>query len=765
PENSEESTGGNREAIAIRLNAARLTGHAEKKEIVFIYLPGRFYAATQLVDLSTAEHTKGGIRYAEPQARANDPKQRNITEVGFDIVKGAYEDLNNLSNSQYPKNVLAGIGYAGAKTYFGVHQDAVSIKDDNLRSWARAMVDVGLMEVYDGGPDVGMSSANQETIIAGINRRYTRHLMNEIRSLLDHKVDVFNLNLSTYGEALAEIERKTGKIFLNDSLIGFMRKRLLLALPKGKENGSLIMEKVFTTQLKNEIGKIIGSAVTGGSAKVGAISHVELAVTGDSTWHSIKAILDYKALDPTTLKTAVVGAGDVGGSIALKMARQGLKVIAISDINGVVHKPAGFTVAELQNLNNTVPGKRNVLTWMPEQPGVEHLRGPDILDKNKVDIDLLVPAAMGGLINAKSIELLRKAEDDPTREPLIIIEGSNNAFVGMEEELKKRGILAVSGMSVNFGGVKGSTKEAMAKHQLTVRELREILLQPTSGDPVPTAINTDVTERITVKLNESGTELGTVVVHNGLVVAKDMEEITLGSNLDPLNGRLYNRGDDLGYSIVAMQRRLAWNNFVVVQDLEGRVNESNHPNIPEDEVFDFLDPLDQIKLELYDEIQQIARRNNTMVMELATKFDMTPTEAVVRLAKALGQRKADIYAATEGSDLVQREAIVKQFKSQGFFMVDHIMRNIAAIQIASQSDLILELIQTAPSTDTPELATTKTTIRFDANGYIVADEAMTAELSAAAQPLQTRRQTRSMVVQALTNAETSAEINEAFVDA
>ncbi|MGE0267326.1 MAG: ARMT1-like domain-containing protein [Candidatus Omnitrophota bacterium] len=703
------------EAIALRFDGVKMTGIEIKKEIIFIYLPDRFYAITQLVDISKADHTKGGIRYAEPVARANDPLKRNVDEVAFDIMKGAYNDLNNLSVSQYSKNVLAGIGYAGAKTYFGVSQDALPLKDTLLKAWATAMVDVGLMEVYDGGPDVGMSSANQETIIAGIIKRYTDHLKNEIELLRAHGVDLYSLTLAQYGRALKEIEVENGSLFLKDSLMERMRERLILALPNGRENGLFIPEKVFTGQLADEIQKIIGSAVTGGSARVGAISHVDLAVTGHSTLSSIQAIINYKGLDPSKLKVAVIGAGDVGGSIALKLAREGYIVVAISDINGTVYKPEGFTLEELQNLNNVQPGDRNVLQWMPERIGVEHLAGTDILNKEIVDIDLLVPAAMGGVINDKTIDLLRGKGDVAGRDPLIIIEGSNNAFVGMEAKLAAKGILAVSGMSVNFGGVKGSTKEAMLKHLLTVRELREITLKKTDGSVIRTSTRTQVNETIEI-LNEDGTQkLGTLVINNGNVVKSDIKGITIGANLDPDEGRIYNRGDDLGYRSGAVQRAVTWSNFLVRLDENGKVTASNHPDIKTGETVEFVDPMDAIKKELYAEIEAIATRNNIMVMEL-TSLGMNPTEAVVKLANALGIRKAEIYEASEGPDADRREIIVHKFKQDGYFMVDHIARNIASIQLASEGELSVEAAGKV--------------VTFDADGRIK-DHAMMGEIARA----------------------------------
>jgi len=700
------------EAIAIRFDGVQLTGIDIKKELIFIYLPDRFYAITQLVDISKADHTKGGIRYAEPVARANDPLKRTVDEVALDIMKGAYNDLNNLSVSQYSKNVLAGIGYAGAKTYFGVSQDALPLKDSLLKAWATAMVDVGLMEVYDGGPDVGMSSSNQETIIAGIIKRYTDHLKNEVTLLRAHGVDLYSLTLSQYGRALKEIETQKGVLFLRDALIESMRRRLIQALPKGRENGSFILEKVFTGQLSDEIQKIIGSAVTGGSARVGAISHVDLAVTGQSTLSSIEAIINYLGLEPTKLKVAVIGAGDVGGSIALKLARKGYLVVAISDINGAVYKPQGFTVAELQNLNNVQPGDRNVLQWLPEQTGVRHLSGTDILNKDVVDIDLLVPAAMGGIVNDKTIDLLRGAGEVPGREPLIIIEGSNNAFVGMEARLAAKGILAVSGMSVNFGGVKGSTKEAMLKHLRTVRELREITLKKSDGQSIRTSTRTQVNETIDVLTDDGTTKAGTLVVHNGNVVRSDIAQITIGANLDPLNGRLYNRGDDLGYRIGSIVRELSWFNYIVRMDADGKILASNHPDINTGETFTYVDPLDVIKSELYAEIDAIATRNNIMVMEL-TGLGMNPTEAVVKLANALGMRKAEIYEATEGPDAHKRDKIVDKFKQDGYFMVDHIARNIASIQLAAEGELSVEAGDRI--------------VTFDADGRIKTDSAVLAE--------------------------------------
>ncbi len=738
--------------IGIWFDGARLTGFEMRKVIVFVYSPDRFYGITQLVDISTAEDSKGGVRNSSPQARGD----KTIDDSAYEIFTGAYEDANNLSTSQYSKNVLAGLHFAGGKTVVGISQDALSLKDEHFAKWAEAIVDILLMDNYVAGPDVGMSPTDMELIIGRITQRYVDHLKNEIKEMRASGVKVEKLSsLAEYGRELRKIESRLGRKFLNGALINEMRKRLLLALPRGGVNGSFIIEKVFNQNLVEEIQKIIGSGATGGSSRVGALSHVALAVTGHGAVISNETQLEYMGIDPQDVRVTIVGAGDVGGSQALKFARRGYKVVAISDVNGGVYKPEGFSVKELLDLNNIQPGDRNVLEWMPASDEVQHIvarkdpgdTDPNVIVGNIMDFrivpsDLLVPAAMGGLIHgdkfnaegerihgsiymlpihrgdlfddytaipvsdlgldldednfeeALQLAISRADQEKARGVPFMIDEGGNNGFIHMEELLHKLGIFAGSGAVNNPGGVIASTTEDLLKHKATVRELREIVLR--SGETtVSTDVNAEVNEVLDLYDTDGANKLGRVILHNGFVVGSDVDDIRVRANLDPIDGKLYHRGDELPYRVGRIERQVLWGNYRVVLNEQGRVLSSNHPEVPFDGVFEFADPLDEIKVGLYETIEENIRRNKIMVMELYTAKGLNPTEAGVILANARGNRKAEIYEARDKAGVDKderqlardRDRLVRKMRKDGYLIAEHVAKNIAAMKIALESEL------------------------------------------------------------------------------
>lgn len=83
------------------------------------------------------------------------------------------------------------------------------------------------------------------------------------------------------------------------------------------------------------------------------------------------------------------GFGNVGSWAALLISEQGGKVVAVSDVTGAIKNEKGLDI----------PG---LMKHVKENHGVKGFHGGDAVDPNSIlveDCDILIPAALGGVIN------------------------------------------------------------------------------------------------------------------------------------------------------------------------------------------------------------------------------------------------------------------------------------------------------------------------------------------------------------------------------
>lgn len=83
------------------------------------------------------------------------------------------------------------------------------------------------------------------------------------------------------------------------------------------------------------------------------------------------------------------GFGNVGSWAAQLISEQGGIIVAVSDVTGAIQNSKGLDI----------PG---LLTHVKENRGVKGFGGGDNIDPNSVlveDCDILIPAALGGVIN------------------------------------------------------------------------------------------------------------------------------------------------------------------------------------------------------------------------------------------------------------------------------------------------------------------------------------------------------------------------------
>ncbi|WP_159902877.1 glutamate dehydrogenase GdhB [Salinirussus salinus] len=139
-----------------------------------------------------------------------------------------------------------------------------------------------------------------------------------------------------------------------------------------------------------------------------------------------------RSLADTTV--AVQGYGSVGGNAARLLDEWGADVVAVSDVNGAAYDPDGLETASIP-LHDEVPG---AVTDYGEQT----LTNADILE---LDVDLLVPAAVGNVITEANVDDVRAD---------MVVEGANGPITfGADAVLAERGIPVVPDILANAGGV------------------------------------------------------------------------------------------------------------------------------------------------------------------------------------------------------------------------------------------------------------------------------------------------------------------------
>ncbi|MEY4412140.1 MAG: hypothetical protein RL560_399 [Actinomycetota bacterium] len=131
---------------------------------------------------------------------------------------------------------------------------------------------------------------------------------------------------------------------------------------------------------------------------------------------------------------AIQGFGNVGRYAALVCQELGMKVIAISDVTGGTINLDGI------NINSIFQEKTLQNLTVGDQIG-----SADVLE---VDCDLLIPAALGGVINGSNFEKIKSE---------FIVEGANQPITfDADADLRAQGVVIVPDILANSGGVMGS---------------------------------------------------------------------------------------------------------------------------------------------------------------------------------------------------------------------------------------------------------------------------------------------------------------------
>ncbi|WP_332667109.1 Glu/Leu/Phe/Val family dehydrogenase [Aeromicrobium sp.] len=208
-------------------------------------------------------------------------------------------------------------------------------------------------------------------------------------------------------------------------------------------------------------GYTVPGVVTGKPVSIGG-SLGRSTATSRGVAQVALAALQHVRVAPTAATAAVQGFGKVGASAAQFLADAGVRIVAVSDQYGAVHASNGLDVVRLHE-HVAVTG--TVLGFADAEP-----MDPDSL--LTLDVDLLVPAAVEGVLNAANAADVRAT---------VVVEGANGPTTAEADQiLRGKGVLVVPDILANAGGVIVSYFEWVQGNQAywwSVEEVEERLHQ------------------------------------------------------------------------------------------------------------------------------------------------------------------------------------------------------------------------------------------------------------------------------------------------
>jgi glutamate dehydrogenase (NAD(P)+) len=139
---------------------------------------------------------------------------------------------------------------------------------------------------------------------------------------------------------------------------------------------------------------------------------------------------------PAETRVALQGFGNVGSHAAKFLAEADFKVVAVGDQSGAFVRPEGHDVLDLIHYARAHRGTLD-----------GYSRG-DRIERNQLlelDVELLIPAAIGGVITAENVGRIKA--------PVIIEAANGPTWPEADQELENRGVVVLPDILANAGGV------------------------------------------------------------------------------------------------------------------------------------------------------------------------------------------------------------------------------------------------------------------------------------------------------------------------
>ncbi len=159
------------------------------------------------------------------------------------------------------------------------------------------------------------------------------------------------------------------------------------------------------------------------------------AATGRGLLFVCREILRDIGMSLRGSRIAIQGFGNVGSHAARLLFEDGARIVAVSDVNGGIYQPEGLELPAL-------------FEHVKKTGSVKGFGGANAISNDELlacECDVLIPAALGGVINHLNASSIRAS---------VIVEGANGPIEpDADELLEKRGVIVVPDILANAGGV------------------------------------------------------------------------------------------------------------------------------------------------------------------------------------------------------------------------------------------------------------------------------------------------------------------------
>jgi glutamate dehydrogenase (NAD(P)+) len=151
---------------------------------------------------------------------------------------------------------------------------------------------------------------------------------------------------------------------------------------------------------------------------------------------------------PSQTTVAIQGFGNVGTHTAKFLHEADFKIVAVSDLSGGYYRSEGLNIPEM--LTYALRNKGSLSGYTNGR----RITNQELL---ALDVDVLIPAALGGVLTADNARDVRAK---------IIIEGANGpTHPGADEIFEHRGVIVLPDILANAGGVTASYFEWVQNRQ------------------------------------------------------------------------------------------------------------------------------------------------------------------------------------------------------------------------------------------------------------------------------------------------------------
>jgi len=197
--------------------------------------------------------------------------------------------------------------------------------------------------------------------------------------------------------------------------------------------------------------------------------------TGRGAFIVIQAYAKRRGLVPADTRVAIQGYGNAGYHVARLLDQAGYRVVAVSDSRGGIYSPEGFDTESLHQHKQSTRRLEAVYCEGSVCELIDHerLSNEELLE---LDVELLIPAALEGVITRKNVERIRA--------PLIAEVANGPIESDVDELLEERGTAVLPDVLVNAGGVTVSYFEWAQNRQgyhWTLEEVRDRLERSLGG--------------------------------------------------------------------------------------------------------------------------------------------------------------------------------------------------------------------------------------------------------------------------------------------